>query len=40
MRKFDIKKLKMIVSAIDLSAFITISETSDVLGSSLKGKNQ
>lgn len=37
--RFQIAKLKMIVSAIDPSAFITISETSDVLGSSLKGKN-
>lgn len=37
--RFQIAKLKMIVSGIDPSAFITISETSDVLGSSLKGKN-
>lgn len=37
--RFQIAKLKMIVSAIDPNAFITISETSDVLGSSLKGKN-
>ncbi|MBR5246335.1 MAG: YitT family protein [Clostridia bacterium] len=37
--RFQISKLKMIVSAIDPSAFITIFETSDVLGSSLKGKN-
>ncbi len=37
--RFQIAKLKMIVSAIDPSAFITISETSDVLGSSIKGKN-
>ena len=37
--RFQIAKLKAIVSAIDSSAFITISETSDVLGSSLKGKN-
>ena len=37
--RFQIAKLKMIVSAIDPAAFITISETSDVLGSSLKGKN-
>ncbi len=37
--RFQIAKLKMIVSAIDPSAFITISEASDVLGSSLKGKN-
>ncbi len=37
--RFQIAKLKMIVSAIDPSAFITISEVSDVLGSSLKGKN-
>lgn len=37
--RFQISKLKMIVSAIDPSAFITISETSDVLGSSLKNKN-
>lgn len=37
--RFQIAKLKMIVSAIDPSAFITISETSDVLGSSLKSKN-
>ncbi len=37
--RFQIAKLKTIVSAIDPSAFITISETSDVLGSSLKGKN-
>ena len=37
--RFQIAKLKMIVSAIDPSAFITISETSDVLGSSLKGKS-
>lgn len=37
--RFQIAKLKSIVSAIDSSAFITISETSDVLGSSLKGKN-
>ena len=37
--RFQIAKLKMIVSTIDPSAFITISETSDVLGSSLKGKN-
>jgi uncharacterized membrane-anchored protein YitT (DUF2179 family) len=37
--RFQIAKLKMIVSAIDPSAFVTISETSDVLGSSLKGKN-
>lgn len=37
--RFQIAKLKMIVSAIDPSAFITISETSDVLGSSLKNKN-
>lgn len=38
--RFQIAKLKTIVSAIDPTAFITISETSDVLGSSLKGKNQ
>ncbi|MGN0572080.1 MAG: YitT family protein [Candidatus Fimenecus sp.] len=37
--RFQIAKLKGIVSAIDPSAFITISETSDVLGSSLKEKN-
>jgi len=37
--RFQIAKLKMIVSAIDPNAFITISEVSDVLGSSLKGKN-
>ncbi len=37
--RFQIAKLKMIVSAIDPSAFITIFETSDVLGSSLKCKN-
>lgn len=37
--RFQIAKLKMIVSTIDPSAFITISETSDVLGSSLKGKS-
>lgn len=37
--RFQIAKLKNIVSSIDPSAFITISETSDVLGSSLKGKN-
>ena len=37
--RFQIAKLKMIVSAIDTSAFVTISETSDVLGSSLKEKN-
>ncbi len=37
--RFQIGKLKAIVSAIDPSAFITISETSDVLGSSLKSKN-
>lgn len=37
--RFQIAKLKMIVSAIDPLAFITISETSDVLGSSLKSKN-
>ena len=37
--RFQIAKLKMIVKAIDPNAFITISETSDVLGSSLKGKN-
>ena len=37
--RFQIAKLKMIVSGIDKSAFITISEVSDVLGSSLKGKN-
>ncbi len=37
--RFQIAKLKMIVSAIDPNAFITISETSDVLGSSLKGRN-
>ena len=37
--RFQIAKLKMIVSSIDPNAFITISETSDVLGSSLKGKN-
>ena len=37
--RFQIAKLKNIVSSIDSSAFITISETSDVLGSSLKGKN-
>ncbi len=37
--RFQIAKLKMIVSAIDPSAFITISEVSDVFGSSLKGKN-
>ncbi len=37
--RFQIAKLKMIVSSIDSNAFITISETSDVLGSSLKGKN-
>lgn len=37
--RFQIAKVKMIVSAIDPSAFITISETSDVLGSSLKHKN-
>ncbi len=37
--RFQIAKLKMIVSAIDPSAFVTISETSDVLGSSLKEKN-
>ena len=37
--RFQIGKLKTIVSAIDPSAFITISETSDVLGSSLKSKN-
>ena len=37
--RFQIAKLKMIVKAIDPSAFITISEVSDVLGSSLKGKN-
>ena len=37
--RFQIAKLKNIVSTIDPSAFITISETSDVLGSSLKGKN-
>ena len=37
--RFQIAKLKKIVSSIDPSAFITISETSDVLGSSLKGKN-
>ena len=34
--RFQIAKLKNIVSTIDPSAFITISETSDVLGSSLK----
>ena len=34
--RFQIARLKMIVSAIDPNAFITISETSDVLGSSLK----
>lgn len=34
--RFQIAKLKNIVSSIDPSAFITISETSDVLGSSLK----
>ena len=34
--RFQISKLKMIVSSIDPNAFITISETSDVLGSSLK----
>ena len=39
MKKIDIKKLKVMVSAIDPNAFVTISETSDVLGSSLKGKN-
>lgn len=37
--RFQIAKLKNIVSSIDPTAFITISETSDVLGSSLKGKN-
>ena len=37
--RFQIARLKGIVSNIDSSAFITISETSDVLGSSLKGKN-
>lgn len=37
--RFQIARLKMIVSAIDPNAFVTISETSDVLGSSLKGKN-
>ena len=37
--RFQIAKLKSIVSAIDKSAFITVSETSDVLGSSLKSKN-
>ncbi len=37
--RFQIAKLKMIVKAIDPSAFIAISEVSDVLGSSLKGKN-
>ena len=37
--RFQIAKLKMIVSHIDPNAFITISEVSDVLGSSLKGKN-
>lgn len=37
--RFQIAKLKMIAKAIDPSAFITISEVSDVLGSSLKGKN-
>lgn len=37
--RFQISKLKLIVSSIDPSAFITISETSDVLGSSLKNKN-
>ncbi len=37
--RFQIAKLKMIVSTIDHNAFITISETSDVLGSSLKAKN-
>ncbi|MBO5944120.1 MAG: YitT family protein [Clostridia bacterium] len=34
--RFQIARLKMIVSAIDPNAFVTISETSDVLGSSLK----
>lgn len=37
--RFQIAKLKVIVSAIDPNAFVTISETSDVLGSSLKNKN-
>ncbi len=37
--RFQIAKLKNVVSSIDPSAFITISETSDALGSSLKGKN-
>ncbi len=37
--RFQIAKLKDIVKKIDANAFITISETSDVLGSSLKGKN-
>lgn len=37
--RFQIAKLKIIVSSIDPNAFITISETSDVLGSSLKHKN-
>lgn len=37
--RFQIAKLKIIVSAIDPNAFVTISETSDVLGSSLKNKN-
>ncbi len=37
--RFQIAKLKDIVKKIDENAFITISETSDVLGSSLKGKN-
>lgn len=37
--RFQIAKLKMIIKAIDPNAFITISEVSDVLGSSLKNKN-
>ncbi len=38
MNRFQIPKVKTLVTEIDPNAFITISEISDVLGTSLKTK--
>ena len=35
--RFQIAKLKSIVKKIDKNAFVTITDVSDVMGSSLKG---
>lgn len=38
--RFQIAKMKKIIASVDKKAFVTISDVSDIMGSSIKGQNQ